>query len=193
MADKDYVPCFDGAERVEVALYSHAHLAIAIAHEMGYNLTGYGSSWGRGPTELTFTRDDSEVARRRAASARYHYGVNGAWWAAALPPNAHPGALSPQEAGKARLKLFLLTRRSLRATRLRLAIAEVLVMAVTGYFLVAAWPLALLTGGFGVALLVATPLTQRRRGAAEVRHRTEMERFEAQRVFWSYEERGEGS
>ncbi|MDT0269160.1 hypothetical protein RM844_23005 [Streptomyces sp. DSM 44915] len=192
MANKDYVPYFNGADSVEVALYSHAHLAVAIGHEMGYRLTAHGSSWGRGPTELKFDRDDSEAARVRAAWAGYHYGVNGAWWATALPPGAPPGALSPQEAGKHRLKLFLVTRSSLRTARLRLAMAESLVLAVTVFFAFTAWPLALATGAFGVLLLVATPLTKARRDATAAGHRDVLARFEAQRVFWSYEGKGDG-
>ncbi|GAA3866203.1 hypothetical protein [Streptomyces sedi] len=188
MANKDYVPDFNGAERVEVALYSHADLAVAMGYEMGYDLTGYGASLGHGPTQLQFTRDDSEESRRRAAWTRYHYGVNGAWWATAVPPSAPPGAISPQEAGKHRLKLFLITRHSLMSARLRFALAESLVLAMTVFFAVAFWPIALLTVAFAFLLLAAAPLTQRGRDAAEARHLSVIEQYEAQRIFWSYED-----
>ncbi|KAB8169716.1 hypothetical protein FH609_005315 [Streptomyces sp. 3MP-14] len=191
MPVEDYVPAFDGAAAVEVKIFRDVHEVIAVAHEFGYVLSEHRVQSTGGPIRLRFIRDDGEVAQRRAAWARYHYRVNGSWWATALPPGVPPGAISPQEAGKHRLKLFLLTRHSLPAVRLRAVLLMMGLVVISVWLFFVSWVLIPLCLGVGVLYLVNNPVGPGRRAELEARYRGALARFEAQRVFWSYDGRGE--
>ncbi|GAA3861502.1 hypothetical protein [Streptomyces sedi] len=190
MPHEDHVPTFDGTERVEVRTLRDVPGVIAVAHELGYALTTHRVQGTGGPILLRFVRDDGEPARARAAWARYHYGVNGAWWATAWPPHAPPGSLAPREAAKYRLKLFLLTRYPLRQVRARVAALSAALVAVAVWLLFVAWVLIPFCVALAALYVVANPVSAGRRATREAEYRTVLSRFEAQRVYWSHEGAG---
>ncbi|GAA3866303.1 hypothetical protein [Streptomyces sedi] len=191
MRDQRTVALFDGSPEVEVVTQGRVIPVMAIAHELGYVLTAHRIRPQTGISAFTFVRDDGESARRRAAWTRYHYGINGAWWATATP-GPSPHAISPMRAAEARFGLYLYQQRPI-GRYLRAAGALVAVAAAAGvWFLLTAWPGAVVC--LGIALLGGATMLwgPRWRARREAEFRRTLEEFERQRVFWSYDGREGG-
>ncbi|WP_062205155.1 hypothetical protein [Streptomyces sp. NBRC 109706] len=191
MKDHQIIAHFDGSPEVKVVTQSRILPVLAIAHEFGYVLTSHQFST-TGITKFMFTRDDSELARRRAAWARYHYEINGAWWATAAPRPTDP--ISPIQAGGARLSLYQIERTPApRYVRKVAAFTAVAVVAGVVFLANDAMGYAvfclLAALGSGALLLWGPGLRARK----EVEYRQTLETFDRQRLFWSYDEGGGGS
>lgn len=83
MQDATIVAYFDGRPTVELIFSglqpSRADRATWIGSELGYELSRY-EPYGRGHFRLTFTRDDSPMARHRAAATLARIRSAGTWY-----------------------------------------------------------------------------------------------------------------
>ncbi|WP_062205158.1 hypothetical protein [Streptomyces sp. NBRC 109706] len=188
MKDHQIIAHFDGSPEVKVVTQTRMRPVLAIAHEFGYVMTSCRFRTS-GVASFMFARDDSELARRRAAWARYHYEINGAWWATAAPRPTDP--ISPIAAGEARLGLYTYEKWPLRRY-MRMVAAFTVVAVVAGVWFLSsdALPAAvfcLLSALGSGALLIWGPGI---RAKKEVEYRQTLDAFDRQRLFWSYDEGG---
>ncbi|KAB8166368.1 hypothetical protein FH609_023720 [Streptomyces sp. 3MP-14] len=192
MKDQEFIAHFDGSPEVTVWARLRIGPLMAIAHEFGYELASYRPGLRGAPSSFTFTRDDSELARRRAAWAHYHYRINGAWWATTTPGPSLT-AISPMRAGEARFGLFLYELWPPRRYLVRIAAVAGAASVLGVVLLFVAWPGALACLAvvlLCVGLLIWGPGWRARK---EAEYRRTLEDFERQRVYWSYQQHGDAA
>ncbi|UED86587.1 hypothetical protein [Streptomyces profundus] len=190
MKDQQIIAHFDGSSEVKVVTQTRVRPVLAIAHEFGYVMTSCRFRT-TGVASFTFVRDDGELARRRAAWARYHYDINGAWWATAAPRPTDQ--VSPIAAGEARLGLFTYKKWPVQRYLRRLA-AFTAVAALAGIWFLSTdaveYAVLCLLAALGAgATMIWGPGHRARK---EVEYRQTLEAFDRQRVFWSYDDGGGG-
>ncbi|RMI36848.1 hypothetical protein [Streptomyces triticirhizae] len=192
MKDHQIIALFEGSPpEVEVVIRTRATNLLAIAHEFGYVISAHRIYPQTGILRFVFARDDSEMARRRAAWAHYHYRINGAWWATSNPGPSLT-AISPMQAGEARYGLYLQEQRPHSWYQWRAA-GVAGAAAVLGIVQLFSSPLGaiicLAIALFFVSFMIWGP---RWRARKEAEYRRTLEDFERQRVFWSYDQQGGG-
>ncbi|MDT0267434.1 hypothetical protein RM844_14175 [Streptomyces sp. DSM 44915] len=181
MNEHEFIARLDGAERVSITVHTDGRLQVAIAYEFGYRLD---EIRGGGSRTLVFLRDDSEAARHRAAWAGHHHRTtpNGAWWNACWPPHvrSRPDAVTPAQAGAARIAVHHHDRDGTSGIRTLLLIAGTAALAGAGYAHHTHW-LALTLLTLAILLLTLVPTAARLVRTAHHRQLALLRRFEAQR------------
>ncbi|WP_062204300.1 hypothetical protein [Streptomyces sp. NBRC 109706] len=180
MNEHEFIGRLDGSERVSVQVANDGRLQVAIAHEFGYRLDEIRG--GGALLTLILVRDDAPDARRRAALTTSLHRANGAWWESCLPPRLRqlPDAVTPAQAGAARIAVHRFDRNGTSAVRAFLLIGAVAALLGAGYAHDTP-PLALALLTLAGALVALMPAMARWTLAAHRRQLAVLERFERQR------------
>jgi hypothetical protein len=191
MQEHEIVARFDGSPWVEFPVRLNQGFVVSIGHEFGYALEEVKTTSQHIAYRMVFRRDDSEMARQRAAWAQHMYRTTGAWWAVCWPPHLHnrPETVHPTKAGEVRLALHRLEYEG----QVRLVAMMLIVAALT---LIMTWlnrdtlGLAIPLGAFSISLLAGTLLTGRLTRWTQARHQSLLARFENQRHYPSPNDTG---
>ncbi|WP_062204480.1 hypothetical protein [Streptomyces sp. NBRC 109706] len=189
MKDHEIIQSFAGQEHVSLTVDHAPARVVAIAHEYGYALDDYLMTVRPTRFRMSFVRDNSEEARRRAAWADYHHRTSGAWWASCWPTPPPASGISPDDAAAYRIAVHQQRHHPWR----QLLLAFGVLMSLT---LIGAWALAKASTPAAVLLpLVMAGLggwlmtwSRRKARAALPEHIAYLEQFERQRVYPSPEQ-----
>jgi GNAT superfamily N-acetyltransferase len=182
--DSRIVALFDGSATVKVPVgITSPSRAAAIAHEFGYVISGIRQAHG-GPGVMIFDRDDSPVARNRAAWTEYYCRTTGEWFGGCWSPYLPFGAMHPEKAAGIRIAKYQYEKyQHLPYWFIPASIAVGSLLAMGFSLAYGVYVFAVMAGALlvvGVAALFVGP-ERRKKGYA--RMLADLERFERQRNY----------